>query len=68
MLGKLLAWLNGAGVSHEASAYVTVTNEIPGTTLHVGDGRVLGHGESVTVLPELADVLVRHNDQAPSGL
>jgi hypothetical protein len=41
-------------VSPEAPTAVTVTNDKPGTTLHLGDGRKLAFGESAEVPAHLA--------------
>ncbi len=41
----------------------TITNCLPGTRLHLGDGRVLEHGESAEVGEELATFL-RERGQA----
>ena len=41
----------------EAPSPNTITNCIPGTMLHLGDGRKLAHGESAEVGAELAEAL-----------
>jgi hypothetical protein len=41
-------------VSPEVPTAVTVTNDKPGTTLHLGDGRKLAFGESAEVPAHLA--------------
>lgn len=41
-----------------AKRYV-VTNDVPGRTLHLGDGRKLAHGESAEVAKEVFDIIER---------
>ena len=38
---------------------VSIENTLPGTTLHLGDGRRLKYGESALVTPELAALLCK---------
>jgi hypothetical protein len=58
MLSKLLRWLSGAaGVNSPAvflGGTVTIENTVPGSFLHLGDGRKLAFGEKAEVTPELA--------------
>lgn len=42
------------------------TNKIKGTLFHLGDGRVLGHGMSALMTPELLAMLDKHNGETPA--
>lgn len=64
-----LKWLNGAAgasVPAVSATTKTVTNRVPGTRLFIGDGRALAFGESADVAPDIAAIVARHNEQAPS--